>query len=838
MAKKKKGKRSKNKGALPNNPVQTAQTHMDAGRFRQAVDVYKTLCKNGQEQYLPRLKAAYEGLYRQRLAKDQFEQAAMVLDQLEKQFPGAACASAVTLHLHQNDYPKAAAVAVDLLQQQVSCRESDEAAGDLADALVLAFEPGMATEKLSSEIRRDLNAVWSALEHMTAGRYDQAREEIKPVGMRSLFSHWKWFIKGMGFFYEQMDAKAVQAFERINADSVPGRAAVPYLKLLQDDPWSEVETKNAGLMEMAALIAGYGSEAAALARAEYLWQVNRLRDSLAHLQRHLDDFPTWRHGLMGSLTQLYYNTCLDLSPENAIKYLDYLQRSARQSRHSGEAIWVQRTAALISELAGINDYGIVDLWETFIDSYGDMNDGSERLARSLVYKRLGDIFTEEKEQDDPFLMPFFRPRNRGPNLRNPELAEQCYRKSIAAAPDALAPQLALAAFYEKNEDKSALNRLLDRLIRQFPDEKNVLAKAGGRCVQRNAFIKAMKYLERALTLDPMDHLLREAFIVAAIKAALQYCRKGNGAKARDLLPRALEMAGRQSDDFNCGQAYLFARWAAMEMLLDNGQQAESLWGQAAAAHFGSEVKLHLFFLIIAGAYGVGRSELAQRRADIEKTLKKPFGIQTAIDCVQVLQYTGQIPKPHRSASKLTSAIDAYLKKGATHAMTKAQAATIVAYLISPEADRPDIAQLYIKHRLKSDPDDAQFRYWQFLIKTRHASFPFSPAIDIEELRTILRLAREQREMDVAAAVQKVLNDLEEMAKVDDIFERVFFDEDDDFDDMDEEGGLMDDDDDDPFEDAYDVPIPSLPAPKSGKKAAKKNDKKNPNTKPPEQLSLF
>lgn len=827
MAKNKKNKHSKRKAALQINSAQAAQSHMDNGRFRQAVDSYKALCKNGQDQFRLHLKAAYEGLYRQRLAKDQFEQAAMVLDQLEKQFPGATRMAAVTLHLQKKEFSRAATAAADLLQQQPSGPESDNSTADLADALVLAFEPEPVIEKLAAETRRDLCCIWAALECITNRRYDQSREEIRPIGMRSVFSDWKWFIKGMAFFYEQQDHNALRAFENISSDSVPGRAAIAYLKLLQNSPWCEDDTKNTDLMEKAALIAGYGPQAAALARGEYLWQVNRLRDSLSHLQHNLEGFPTYDRGLMRTLTELYYNTLFELSPENAFKYFEHLRRSVRQNRRAGETIWDQRAIALFSETTDVYDLDILNLWESFLDSYSQINNGDSRLARSHVFKRLGDIFAEEEKQDDFFPLSFFSSRSKRPKLRNPDLAEHCYEESINANPKALAPQLAMAAFLEKVGDDSALNGLLDRLIQQYPDEKNVLAKAGIRCDQRNAYVKAMKYLERALALDPMDYRLREALIVTAIKAAVNYYRKGNTAKARALLPRVLEMADRQSDDFNRGPAYLYARWAAMERLLDNEEQAQSLWQQAVTAHLGTEFKLHLFYRIIAANYGLGASAPKQHMSAIAKALKASFNSQIAFDGVQVLQYAYLLPKVPQTQSKLIADIEDYLEKGANRAMIKEQAGAIVRYLISPDGDRPDIAQKYIKQWLRSHPEDALFRYWRYLVKPRKRSWPMGSDVDPEELHTILRLAREQRENEVAAAVQKILKDLEEMHKIDDIFERAFYDEDDDepcfwdedddFDDDDPDDEDFFYDDGDSLSDLIQSVVSSLPTPKRSKK---------------------
>ncbi len=93
---------------------------MAAGRFRQAVDVYKMLCKTDRDNFSAPLKAAYEGLYRQRLEKGLFEEAAMVVDQLEKLSGDSAFHERVTLHLKREDYPKAADAAARRFDRSAS----------------------------------------------------------------------------------------------------------------------------------------------------------------------------------------------------------------------------------------------------------------------------------------------------------------------------------------------------------------------------------------------------------------------------------------------------------------------------------------------------------------------------------------------------------------------------------------------------------------------------------------------------------------------------------------------------------------------------------------------
>jgi len=824
MGKKKKKNRSRKHPAHVPDPTQKAREHLSAGRFRQAVDAYKALCKTDRDGFLAQLKAAYEGLYRQRLEKGLFEEAAMVVDQLEKLSGDSAFHERVTLHLKREDYPKAADAAAKVLS--TPDRFSGQEMATAADALVVAFDPVPAEGALPAEVRQDLGRIRSALESVAGESRQDALERIKPIGTRSLFASWKWLIKGLCAFYGREDEKAVAAFEKILPDTAPDAAAAPYRRLLQKDGWREAEAKDTRLTADVCVVAGCGAAAEDLARAEYLWTVKRFRDSHDHLRRTIEDFPTCSRGLVRSLTELYYNTCFEMPPKPAQKYVAHLVRSAFTGKadNTTAKIWAQRSLALYSEEHEDFDPLILEHWEKFIDLYESLI-GDSPHVRSLVYGRLGDLFSEEMPDDNPFSFFFFRRRRKEPDLRNIELARHCFQESVEADPQAFEPQVAQVAFFEKIGDTSRVNRMLDRLIRQFPDEKEVLFKAGIRCSDRKAFVKAMNYLERALKLDPMDKVVREQFILTCIVAALQYVRKNNPEKARALLPRALEWSEAHSDDFNRGRAYLYARWTAMARLLNDEANAQQLWAQAAAHRQGSELKLNFFYWIVASAYGVAPPLSKGNEAFVKKALKGAFSADTALDCIRTLQYANLLPDSVKSLQHKAILVKRYLARGATAEITRQQAGVVVSFTLSEVCNRPDIAEAYVRRMLKRNPDDALFRYYRYLVRSQVAEWYSEIDDGGQELKTILRLAREQKDATVTLAVQKMLREFDAMPPSGGFGGNPFFDIDDDFE---EEGMEAENDDFLPF---FTSP-PEKPTPKN------KPRKKKSGPRGPRQLNLF
>lgn len=210
MGKKKKKNRSRKNPAHGLDPVRKAGQHLAAGRFRQAADIYKVLCKTDRDGFLAPFKAAYEGLYRQRLEKGLIEEAVMIIDQLEKISGDSALHERIELHLKREDFAKAADTAAKLLSVSVLCADKNTAAA--ADALVLAFEPVPAEAGLPESIRGDLDRIRSALKSVAGESLHDALEMIKPIGIRSIFAAWKWLIKGLCAFYGREDEKAIAAF--------------------------------------------------------------------------------------------------------------------------------------------------------------------------------------------------------------------------------------------------------------------------------------------------------------------------------------------------------------------------------------------------------------------------------------------------------------------------------------------------------------------------------------------------------------------------------------------------------------------------------------------------
>jgi hypothetical protein len=126
--------------------------------------------------------------------------------------------------------------------------------------------------------------------------------------------------------------------------------------------------------------------------------------------------------------------------------------------------------------------------------------------------------------------------------------------------------------------------------------------------------------------------------------------------------------------------------------------------------------------------------------------------------------------------------------------------------------------------LKQNPDDALFRYYRYLARLQSATEYSDIDDDVQELETILRLAREQKEATVALAVQKLLREIDAMHPPDGFGGNPFFDFDDDLEEEDMEAV------DDIFSAVFGQPPQKQKPPKKHKEKS--------GTQGPQQLNLF
>ncbi|HDH98060.1 MAG TPA: hypothetical protein ENF70_02870, partial [Deltaproteobacteria bacterium] len=740
MGKRKKRKRQKGHNKIA--PIEVlekkASDALEARKYRQARDYLKELYKRDQEKYLPDLIAAHEGLALQMINEGRFSDAKQVVDHLTKLgATGKKDWLEFIVSFKQGDFVKAACTALRLLDEDDNRTESGEKLL-MYDSLVLSFEPlDIAKISKQSSIIREANQVQAALRLVCEDKYEEAMACLRAISLSSPFSHWKLFVKGLIAFYKMEEQKARKAFSKLPDQSIPAKAAEPYLLLLDGPEGLKKYEKRADVLGLACWVADRKDLESVLPRAEYLWRVGRFRDSYAHVRRNMGGFPSEDQGIIQALSDFYLNAVFQMKERDAYRYIDFLDKMVARGRTDGiEKLMILRTIGLWLELTGADDPIVLSVWKDFLRWHSEVY-GEDRDLQALVCVHLGDLFSREVPGDAPFFPLSGRARSRRPVVYNERLAQYCYDTCLEIDPTNKQAHFSLLGLYEKTGQKSKINKKLDEIIELFPEDKDTLYKAGLRCMDRRAFIKGMKYLERAAKLDLLDMRVREAFIVCCIKAALEYAKRSKVERYRALLSKALEYGESDSDDFNLGHAYLYARWANFELLNNNVTDAEQLLDKASElARY--ELRF-LYFTFLAGRlYEVPSKYMSS----IEKRVKKEFSgcasPKKAMAFADVISYFQRtfptIPKWFKEEQRT---VHRYIRKAAKGEFSRAQARVFVEYALQNRDE--DLAWSCINKALEQNPDDPYFLFVRFQLEVG-SFYGFVDEEELEELKRILSLA--------------------------------------------------------------------------------------------------
>ena len=453
--------------------------------------------------------------------------------------------------------------------------------------------------------------------------------------------------------------------------------------------------------------------------------------------------------------------------DKAAKYVDTLVQTALKNRKSTafEKFLALRDQAFLTEFELGSKHDAVHAWEDTLARIKPIHKEVHR-AKALVYTHLGDLFRKEETQDDDDINFFlFRPKKRQKTLRDARLAESCYIKSIAADPNDSKGWFGLLALYEIIGKKPKINKTLDDIIKRFPEEKNALFKAGLRCVERNALVKGLNYLERAIELDPVDSLLKESFIVACIKVAKHYAENGHMDKGRSVLEKAQTRASRRSDNFNRGLSYLYARWGLLEILAGDWEAGNERLRQAESLN-PNPLKLHYFITLMGRYYKTPPDRLKKPHDTVQNTLDTLPNAKTGCTLTEVIHYLSRFSgRVIPWLSQEQQRINSYLIKAARMPCTREQAEMIVDYALTQGVEGIRVAGRFIDLMLRNNPKDARFLWLNYNIKSMGKGEAPNFSAQLKELNAILELARSQEEQKIEGVIQERIKLIEEQRKI-------------------------------------------------------------------------
>ncbi len=739
---------------------QQAKKDMVEQKYRRALDGFKNLRKEKREdkEYLLReIVECYRGLADQMVKKGLFEEAKMVLVNI-KALTGEDSGKDpdIAMAIQRKDFTGAAEIIADLLAQRAELSHTAKCvAGDM---LVLAFKDFQDIELSRPDIYKELKSVQLALKEICEERFAEALEEVRQIGRKSLFSNWKLFIKGLVAFYSGQDQKAVRAFKSLSAGSQVQSACGPFLLLLE----TEIpKNKKPGetLLKNTCEIAGHPELAAVLPRADYLWNSGRHRDSYRLVREKLSPFPTEKSGIPEILSQFYFNNILHLSGKPGLKYLNEMIRlhvsSPPSQEKNLEAVFLRRVECLFLEKIFVEGNIRIKHWEIFLKCHKKMSPENKKL-QALVYFHLGSFFAIEEEIESYryFMMPSLRRKTK---IRDAKLAEKFIKKSTDLDTGNKDTWLALLRVYEKCRENSKANNLLDKLIKLFPEDKTIIAKAGQECVDRKSYVKGVKYLEQAVELNRLDNAVKDHLALAYIKTAVNYYDKGKVSQGREIFEKALKNTNNHSHDFNRGSVYLYALRSILELKAGNREPAlekADMSGERAISPF----FLQYFSLFASRAYGAPESYIKIIVREVAQGFKNAIDPHNAVFFIKVLDHFNPFEKQRWYKNEKIKLIQ-FTRKAAKKPCSREDAQFIVNFSLEKERNN-SLARLYIQKILKENARDPLFLYLNFISKQKKNAY-IPKKSHIQELKEILNLARERNETKLIPALQKLIKEKEE-----------------------------------------------------------------------------
>ncbi len=564
----------------PGSPADAALLEKQAaaflaeGKFRKARDEAKLLRRLAPDRALPILVQANLGLAREMMAKGQVSEAEQVVAYLATLVPPAQLNSLrLELAGRRGHTEQAVAGALQMLTDPGAALPAVER-HRLADLLVLSDGEPVPRNPREQELVAERAIVLEALRAIATQSWQAAQDALRPLPQRSGLSHWKNFLKGLIAFYQGDGSRAARYFAELPSDTVPTRASGIYQLWLERAaalPTGPLPT--AGVIDQLAQLCGYGGVGPVIARADQLWRQGKAAESYRAIADKLPGFPSEQPDLAGAFTDFYFKA---LAQAPQLKRTDLMTAFDRWLCDERPGRTLER-ALMLRVMAQAAEDGhpesLKEDWHGFIDTYAELHGPNPRLA-SLVHTHLG---FELRQRIPARGASFFRPAT---VMLDSSGAVVALKRAVELDPFNLRAAIGLCDLYGELKQTREHNRLLDEMVERFPENKEVLLRAGRRCLDRRAYAKGLDYLNRARQLDLLDPVLLRQTVRGLFGQAREQFKKGRPEAARATMDRATSLTIGRPSGLVAAAWCLLARRAALEDAVGDPERAPDLLREA------------------------------------------------------------------------------------------------------------------------------------------------------------------------------------------------------------------------------------------------------------------
>jgi tetratricopeptide (TPR) repeat protein len=461
--------------------------------------------------------------------------------------------------------------ALAVLQRISGAALSPATLGPAADAALRHGPAGR--DLLPQPYAAQFDLILKAFAHAEAGQDEEARTALQGIGLQSPFLEWKLLLRGLLAYYQNDNARALENWQRLNADRLPARLAAP-LRFTIDEAFRTAQPpatqlvlqKQADQLQSSTLVQGLRGIQAALAGRKQLGQAFRQAETLLPTLRRHDA------RLVPRLAACFYWAIIDHGlPEDMRRYRHVFGAPADDPQMRRlEALALERR----DELHEAHKYWQKFEQEVAANPAAWPGEQAKRV-RALVWRHMGtNADAVDDDRDSPGPPPFFDDRDRLRPLA--PSAEECYRKAIELAPDQLEPYEALLKHFQHRDKAGRAEQAARKLLKQFPEHVPTLETLGDLRMEKQDYAEALGFYQRALRGNPLERRLRSKVSTAHTYNARAHAEAGRFDAARAEYQSALAFDERRRD------TSVLCKWAACEFKAGQPERAEELLQQALA----------------------------------------------------------------------------------------------------------------------------------------------------------------------------------------------------------------------------------------------------------------
>ncbi|WP_026611020.1 tetratricopeptide repeat protein [Methylocaldum szegediense] len=517
-----------------------AQRALQSGSFKDAIAALKDLLKQERGPESEDLLAeAYLGRAREVARKVMFQEAAMLWENHATHRPGTPISEEYLSWLlkagQMGKFGQALAAVPDDFAASASGRRLIEAAA------LLALENDKIPNALPKEhaIVRHRPLLRKALAAYAERRDAEAEDYLRQVSSRSPYRNLRTLLKGL-LALERDPAEASEILARVDPDSACRKlAAVLREQIATPTPdlaaYLKLPPKLRAIVDK---LKGYGKKELALLREiQNAAQAKSARPVLEAILRHGTE-------LGEAESRRFCLAALVESPEAIPLY----------ERAFGALTPLEQCRIKALHAEAIHDHPKASrYWHEYIELLKSAPEGrDEPLTQALILRHVADL--AEKVV--------------------PELAIEFLEQSLELDPDDKATYLRLIGLLELFDDAKAALSWLDRAVKRYPKDPEILLPAMRAAQRRKAFKKVANYAKTLLEIDPINSDARRFLL----EAHLGHARKQLKARRTDLAEAELA-AARKLDPQRRSAALLWLEGLLAYWQADN-ERCRSLWQEA------------------------------------------------------------------------------------------------------------------------------------------------------------------------------------------------------------------------------------------------------------------